>query len=216
LSTDDTGRRKMDTLDYWRLCDALNVIQAALLVVGSDPSNEANSVEHKHVDDRPQGYEAAKTAISNALRRKTIAGEAQPLFEYDTNGNIRGEVIGAIDLEKSLVEVAALRTWLAARGVKSGFFFPEAGSIPDYLDPRHPRYAPKLAAAVQAWLASEQEAAATGKSPKQALIKWLRVHAVEFGLTDDDGKPNETGIEEAAKVANWDTKGGAPRAPGND
>jgi hypothetical protein len=206
----------MDTLDYWRLCDALNVIQAALLVVGSDPSDEANSVEHKHVDDRPQGYEAAKTAISNALRRKTIAGEAQPLFQCDTNGSIRGEVIGAIDLEKSLVEVAALRTWLAARGAKSGFFFPEAGSTPDYLDPQHPRYAPKLAAAVQAWLASEQEAAVTGKSPKQALIKWLRVHAVEFGLTDDDGKPNETGIEEAAKVANWDTKGGAPKAPGND
>jgi hypothetical protein len=100
--------------------------------------------------------------------------------------------------------------------VKSGFFFPEAGSTPDYLDPLHPRYAPKLAAAVQAWLAAERESALAGKSPKQALITWLRVHAVEFGLTDDDGKLNETGIEEAAKVANWDKKGGAPKTPGND
>jgi hypothetical protein len=33
-------------------------------------------------------------------------------------------------------------------------------------------------------------------------MKWLREHAADFGLTDEDGKPNETGIEEAAKVAN--------------
>jgi hypothetical protein len=198
----------MESLDYWRLCDELNVIQAALLVVGSDPSVEANYVEGNKVESRPAGYEAAKTAISNALKRGAIAGEIQPVY------NTCGEVVGAIDLEKSLVEVASLRTWLAARGVKSGFFFPEAGSIPDYLDPRHPRYAPKLAAAVQAWLASEQEAAVTGRSPKQVLIKWLRVHAAEFALTDDDGKPNETGIDETAKVANWQLTGGAPKTPG--
>jgi hypothetical protein len=45
-------------------------------------------------------------------------------------------------------------------------------------------------------------------------MKWLREHAAEFGLTDDDGKPNETGIEEAAKVANWQPTGGAPKTPG--
>jgi hypothetical protein len=45
-------------------------------------------------------------------------------------------------------------------------------------------------------------------------VKWLREHAAKFGMTDDDGKPNETGIEEAAKVANWQPTGGAPKTPG--
>jgi len=53
-----------------------------------------------------------------------------------------------------------------------------------------------------------------GKTPKQALAKWLREHAAEFGMTDDEGKPNETGIEEAAKMANWQPGGGAPKTPG--
>jgi hypothetical protein len=44
-------------------------------------------------------------------------------------------------------------------------------------------------------------------------MKWLRENASEFGLSDDDGKPNETGIEETAKVANWQPGGGAPKTP---
>jgi hypothetical protein len=42
------------------------------------------------------------------------------------------------------------------------------------------------------WQATANEAAISGKSPKQALVKWLREQAAEFGLTEDDGKPNET------------------------
>ncbi|QBQ56110.1 hypothetical protein [Nitrosococcus wardiae] len=53
-----------------------------------------------------------------------------------------------------------------------------------------------------------------GKHPKQALAKWLREHAAEFCLTDDKGKLNEAGIQEAAKVANWQPGGGAPKTPG--
>jgi hypothetical protein len=51
------------------------------------------------------------------------------------------------------------------------------------------------------------------KSPKQALGKWLREHAVEFGLTNEEGQPIETAIEECSKVANWDAKGGATKTP---
>ena len=91
------------------------------------------------------------------------------------------------------------------------FLFPERTETADYLDPENSRYAPKLAAAVRAWQAVTDPA---GRHPKQALMKWLRENAAEFGLTDDEGKPNETGIEEAAKVANWQPGGGAPRTPG--
>jgi hypothetical protein len=203
----------LTSLDYWRLCDELTVVQAALLAAGCDPSDDEVYVENWSPENKPRGYVAARTGISNALRRGAIAGELIPAFEHDINGNVCGEVSGSIDVHASRVEVASLRTWLIGRGMKSGFFFPDAGDAPDYLDPRHPRYAPKLAAAIRAWLATENETAVNGKSPKQALAKWLREHASDFGLTDEEGKPNETGIEETAKVANWQLSGGAPKTP---
>jgi len=205
----------MDSFDYWRLCDELTVVQAALLIAGCDPSSDAADIESWNLRDRPIGYEAAKTAISNALRRGVIAGDIIPFSEYDDSGAYR-PVNGSMDLVSSRVEVASLREWLAGRGLKVGFFFPRETNSPDYLDPSHPRYAPKLAAAVRAWLAAGDDSAVIGKSPKQALAKWLREHALEFGLTDDEGKPNETGIEEAAKVANWQLTGGAPKTPGGN
>lgn len=112
---------------------------------------------------------------------------------------------------KTMIGVNDVREWLEQKGVRTGFFFPMATDAPDYLDTKNPRYAPKLAAAVRAW---QSVTDAGGKHPKQALAKWLREHAAEFGMTDDEGKPNETGIEEAAKVANWQPGGGAPKTPG--
>lgn len=106
-----------------------------------------------------------------------------------------------------------LVNWLASRGTDTGFFFQKKASNPNYLDPDHPRYAFKLAAAVNAWLALEDGGLIKGKSPKQVLTIWLRKHAADFKLSDEDGKPNETGIEECAKVANWQDKGGAPKTP---
>ncbi len=200
-------------LDYWRLCDQLDIVQAALLVCGHDPSADQGYVEGWDIEKRPTGYEAAKAAISNAMRNGSIEGQLIPLFEHDINGNKLGEIENSIDQTASRVEVESLRSWLADRGIHSGFFFPTATGAPDYLDPDHPRYAPKLAAAVKAWLASGDESATRGKSAKQALVKWLRENASEFGLSDDDGKPNETGIEETAKVANWQPGGGAPKTP---
>ena len=203
----------MEGLDYWRLCEQLDIVQAALLVCGHDPSADQSYVEEWTPDNRPPGYEAAKTAISNALRKELIEGQLIPLFEYDINGNQCGALENTIDPTSSRVEVESLRSWLVGRGFHTGFFFPTATGAPHYLDPDHPRYAPKLAAAVKAWLASGDESATRGKSAKQALVKWLRENASEFGLSDDDGKPNETGIEETAKVANWQPGGGAPKTP---
>jgi hypothetical protein len=204
---------EIDAREYWRLCDGLNIVQAALLIIGHDPSVDAEYVEGWGVEKRPLGYEAAKTAVSNALRSGRISGELIPKYEPDTDMILR-EVPGSVDIADSRIEVESLRTWLAGRGLKTGFFFPEPQVRQDYLDPKHPRYAPKLAAAVLAWEATGGEATMPGKSPKQMLMKWLREHAAQFELTDDEGNPNETGIEEAAKVANWQPTGGAPKTPG--
>jgi hypothetical protein len=203
---------ELASLNYWRLCDELTVMQAALLIVSEDPSKNEH-IENWKMEERPHGYEAAKTAISNALRKGSIKGKLIPFYEIEINGNSCGEILDSIDIKESRVDVESLRTWLRSRGVKTGFFFPTTSDYQDYLNPEHPRYAPKLAAAVQAWLAVGENAGKDGKSVKQSLLKWLREHAAIYKLSDDDGKPNETGIEECAKVANWQDKGGAPKTP---
>ena len=204
----------MEALDYWRLCDELTVNQAALLVAGVDPAGYTN-IEQLNLDERPTGFDAARHAITSALRRGNIAGEIFEFSDHNSSGDLIGYIPDTVDPATSRIEVDALRKWLQGRGLKFGFFFPEGSSTPDYLDKNHPRYAPKLAAAVRAWLATDGNAAISGKSPKQALTKWLREQAAGLGMTDDEGKVNETGIEEVAKVANWQLTGGAPKTPGS-
>lgn len=226
----------MDELDYWRLCDELNIVQAALLVTGEAPTI-ASYIEDWKPEERPRGYEAAKTAITHgllsydafsramasdldgvspehldSLHRRSIEGSLVPHFDTDMNGNTLGPIEGTVDVYRSTVVVDSLRQWLLSRGFKSGFFFPDPVTTgePEYLDPRSPRYAPKLAAAVRAWQAVTDPGK---KSAKQALDKWLREHASEFGLTDDEGLPVNQAIEECSKVANWNASGGAPKTP---
>lgn len=199
----------MDELNYWRWCEELSIVQAAFLSVGVDPSSEVGSnCESWKIHERPAGYEAAKTAIFNAFCRGDIKGAIVPKYDNDINGNDY-PVDGTISLN-SRIDVESLRAWLARRGLKPAFFFPALTDKPDFLDPNNPRYAPKLAAAVRAWQAVTDPGK---KSAKQALEKWLREHAAEFGLVDDDGNPVNQAVEECSKVANWNQVGGAPKTP---
>lgn len=54
--------RESEDLNFWRLCDELSVIQAALLITGNSPSGEFRYAEDSSI--KPAGYDAAKTAIS--------------------------------------------------------------------------------------------------------------------------------------------------------
>lgn len=212
LNPGDSGlldQFKLDSMDYWRLCDELTILQAALLVAGEDPATSHAYVENWTIEQRPIGYEAAKTAITHALRKGTIIGNIEPMYEGDINGN-QYPIEGTISVASSTVDVESLRDMLKRRGLRTGFFFPTESDSPDYLDSRHPRYAPKLAAAVSAWTAVTDP----GKiSPKKALEKWLREHAAMFGMTDDEGNPVNQAIEDCSKVANWQPGGGAPKTP---
>jgi hypothetical protein len=197
----------MDALDYWRLCDELSVVQAALLIVGKDPSGLQAIIDSQAPSDMPSGYAAAKSALINAIRSKQLRANIVETGDEDFT---------APDWHYTTVNVGDLKLWLSLRGFESGFFFPLAKRGPDYLSTDHANYSPKLAAATHAWMAiSADPELRRGKSVKQALVVWLRQHANEFGLTKEDGNPNEQGIEDVAKIANWDTKGGAPRTPGD-
>ncbi|MDA1372720.1 MAG: hypothetical protein O2971_18455 [Proteobacteria bacterium] len=210
----DEYESELSSLDLWRLCDELTIVQAALLLSGLEPSGNQDFVEHWEPHKRPPGYEAAKAALTRALKRGDIDGEIAPHYDTDINGHIIGPIDGTIDLQQSVLEVASVKNWLGKRGISTGFFFAEKEDFLDFLDTKHPRYSPKLAASVSAWFAIDSEESLNGKSPKSALERWLRENAADYGLSDEEGKPNEKGIEECAKVANWQTKGGAPKTPG--
>ena len=198
--------KKLEKFDYWRLCDELTVVEAALLLQDRDPSGDYCYVEGWELHQRPEGYEGSKNAISRALANNVIQGKRVLVEQVSDEGQ---GVAGEIDVSKSVVDVESLRNWLSSRGISTGFFFPKQKTA-EYLDPSHPRYAPKLAAAVHAWL---ETAEIKGGTPKQALQKWLRNHAGQYDLCDEDGKHNEQGIDEVAKVANWQRSGGAPKTP---
>lgn len=206
----------MEKMDYWRLCDELSVVNAALLVAGLDPSdypgvidwNEFKSSEGEE-RNRPKEFYPAFHAISNAVFSERLKSNIE---ETSCDPNI---IRPFPDWDRITVFVDDLKDWLRGRGFKTGFFFPETGGAPDYLDTNHKHYAPKLAAAVNAWEAVNAEPKVLrGKTVKQALEIWLRKNAGQYGLTKDDGNPNEQGINEIAKISNWDVKGGAPKTPG--
>ncbi|WP_429497430.1 hypothetical protein ACQUFY_12790 [Robbsia andropogonis] len=219
----------------WYLHDHLSVMEAAALIADYDPGRVQRCQNDTNFERNFSRLYPAQSALINAITNHKLAAtlryDAEPRYlagldNLEERGRWNGEevreiksnddesfVIGPVpNWHRSTVAVENVRSWLSSRGYRAGFFFPEAVDAPDYLDSSTPRYAPKLAAAVSAWQSVTNP---DGKHPKQALMKWLREHAAKFGLTDDEGKPNETGIEEVAKVANWQSTGGAPKTPGS-
>ena len=232
----------------WKLADRLTVQQAAALIAGVEPGavrfsnfDDGAPVFFEHegytetdgIGDCRTAFEALKNAINDGRLKATIRRDARlgGWDEYPKPGEAEREdwdgdkvfFCTSPNWKKTTVDRSDLVTWLESRGHNTGFFFPAAvaSDDPDYLNPKHPRYAPKLAAAVRAWQAVTDTG---GLRPKQALEKWLREHAQQLdsmtpkgkpSLMTAKGKPNETGIEEIAKVANWETTGGAPTTPGD-
>lgn len=222
----------MEKMNYWRLSDEFSVVQAVLLIVDLFPDEFPYVMtweEHK----RPENFSATFSALSHAILGERLPAtlrykaEMLPVFteeelnHYSLNGmNLTDSSMTYskdVDWDQSTIKIDDLKKWLFSRGVTTGFFFPEAGgnNCSHYLDTGNKNYAPKLGAAIGAWQAVNANPELTkGKTVKQALLKWLRENADQFGLTKDDGNPNEQGIEEIAKISNWDTKGGAPKTPG--
>ncbi len=198
--------------EWWNFVDDFTIHQAALLIAGVEPNSETGTYCRDWKPyEQPDGYRILIRALSSALEDGTLKGRHIPYFERDINGNECGEIEGTTDIDRSSVERGALVSWMAGKGRRRGFFFPEADSgRPDYMDPSHPRYSAKLAAAVTAWQAVTDPG---GKHPKQALEKWLNEHAGRFGMTDEDGMPIKQAVTDCAKVANWEPGGGAPKTP---
>jgi hypothetical protein len=209
--------------DNWQIHErpvGYEAAKAALsyaILSGKLPATIRRSAWERGWDEEPGDGEHYTKSVHIFSSDLTLAGcpelrEGIPGQSIQTRGVIyRAEP----DWNLTTVAVDDLRLWLSRRGFKTGFFFPESTNTPDYLDPQQPYYASKLAAAIDAWQAvTADPELLRGVTAKQAIMKWLRKNADRYGLTKDDGNPNELGIEEVAKIANWDIKGGAPKTLG--
>ena len=190
-----------DKIDYWHLADELTVEQATLLILNANPSTPEAVSFIGGIND----FETISKIIKNAVSADQFRSR-KVYTEYHAGAEIHwGETVFSVD---------DLKEWLSRKGFTNNFFFPKATTKADYLDKTNPNYAPKLAAAIHAWIAVTSETSLLeGKTPKHAIDKWLRQHANEYGLTKDDGSPNESAIDEISKNANWKPEGGASKTP---
>lgn len=196
--------------DFWRLHDAYSILQAAALVAGLSPSDiQFDQDDSPFMPDNPDHDEdwpsrsSSFTAAYSAITTAVQLGKLVSRSRYGKSDN-------STHPANSLILVDDLKEWLREKRLRPGFFFDRREETPNYLDKRHPRYAPKLAAAIRAW---EEVGDVEGTSVKDALKKWINEHAVEFELTKENGVAPRQTVEEIAKVANWQREGGAPRTP---
>jgi hypothetical protein len=220
MDMDEILQENIDPI--WHLHDTLTVRQAASIIAGFDPSyiaeklsmyefkgncdSTANSSSKVFLHEFPKIH-AAESSLVNAIKAEQLNARKESV-EADSSMTFK---FPPLDLEETTIDLNDLKKWLLSRNFTTGFFFENQESDRPYLDKSYERYAPKLAAAVRAW---ENVTETQGESVKQSLVVWLNRHADEFGLTKKDGMPNESGIEETAKIANWKTGGGASKTPG--
>ncbi len=262
-----------DGLFYWKLCDELSVVDAAILIIGENPSEQIDvfdaeeGVRRYNDDGSPKTKQrrdyanlqpvlkALRSAIlSNRLRAK-VSYPARGVYHYSPELSVMGEPVyhtvklelgdseeqtvvfdhlvscksaaalihlggpvevarGADELwilkepnwDQTTVAIDDLKAWLSERGLFPLFFFP-SGVSDGFRDPSHPRYSAKLATAVAAW--EKVDRAAKRKSVKQSLSEWVVSNGTQFGLGNSDGVVSQTAAEEVARIANWQTSGGA-------
>jgi len=196
---------------FWRLADSFTPQQAAALIGGADPHSVSQQCDYFHNGEgwrELKGIEPVRTVwhiVLNAITSQTLKADVRYIVLDKREIDWNSTTIARKDLIK----------WLKSRGMKTGFFFPNAtlktSDTFNCLNPKHPHYSPKLAAAIKAWeaLANIQ---ITGKHPKQALSAWLVQNATRLELINSNGKINREGIDEIAKIANWKKTGGAPKS----
>lgn len=196
-------RQCVEPIDYWKLCTEYSVVQAALLTCGHDPDAYQYRVEDQA--KQPTGYNAVRSALRNAI----LSGSLEANARY-SQGDFDSPP--TLNLHDTTIHFADLARFLKTSGFSSPVF--ERPSVSTEDEAADFAYPPKLAAANKAWAAvTANPALLVGKSPKQALEKWLIENSADLQLLNRDGTVNRTGIEEICKVANWKPSGGATPTP---
>ncbi len=189
--------------EIYKLSATLEIWEIAILLLGLNPSS---------ISTRESDRYGVETYFSDIPEE--IDGQFQALKKVLIAAIREEEIKNCFDNQPSdftSVEVQALKNWIKSKGFKCSFFDISNTENQPYLDRDHPHYSPKLHAAIKSWM-EFKDAEIEGTSPKETLKVWLSGHAVELDLIHG-GNPNKSAIEEVAKIANWETKGGAPKTP---
>lgn len=219
-------------LEHWRLCDPLSLEDAAALLAGYDPEEINRQQNDTGFDQNHPFLYTMETSLRNAVlsnrlqvMRRVSTGKYHHIRMAGDESEGWWEPVDELSLSGTLVAVDDLKNWLTSMGVDGGFFFTEHEGIepgsnrPDPMNKNSKFYAPKLAAAIEAWETLQQD-------PKlqdaNAVVKeatdWLTENAERLNILWTDPKTGETippksTIEAMAKIINWNDKGGVNKTP---
>lgn len=194
---------KYRSLKHWLLCEKYTVAEAAYLILEIVPN-----IDDEGISDFT--YKEELKALQKALDQAGVSGAIKAETERDINGY---QWVAGL-YKDSLIQ------WLEKNRVKAPLFLPDSpqaggSQTPPYLNKDHPYYSPKLALAVRAWeaVALGDEYQNSSRTVKQNIEDVARSLAVEVELVGDGEKVPDAAIDQVAKVANWNTAGGAPKTP---
>ena len=195
----------MDDLECWKALEQYTLKEAVLLFIGENPAPGRSDLQYLKDRKLKGKYVPAKRLFIEAIQSAELPAEKvhreegkMPEHYYESR----------ICMESCTVCKKDIETWLRSNEIPSEFF--EESGQPGYLNPKHERYAPKLAAAVHAWLAMQDGELLRKTTPSMALEKWLGEHATEYLKDKDVFTP--TAIGECARIANW-KRGGPTEIP---
>lgn len=183
-----------------------SIHEAALLLAGHDPEDFVE-VPESHLPRLASNYCRTRDAITRAVETGRL--EAARSEWLDNGFGSRSTLC----IYGTLIAVENLDAFATGAGNPCPAFSRQR-NLSARMDAACPTYPPKLDAANKAWAAvTSDPTLLRGKSPKQAMTKWLTDNAAECGLINKHGKLNQTGIREICKVANWKPSGGATPTP---
>lgn len=116
------------------------------------------------------------------------------------------------DWSETTIKTADLKAWLHDMALDDHFFATSSEQhSEDFMNANHPRFAPELALAVEAWRSmGAREKFVNG--PKHAILKWIEDHPEAWKGAING--PSVSAKERIATLANWNPAGGAPKSGG--
>ncbi len=180
----------------WGVVSTLTIKQAAWLLCNQDPDN----TDQPNMPT-PSGVKAIRIALLESLAN----GELVPLRHYENCGygpvlvNSKRE---EADESSTEVRTEELTRWADMKQLRHGWRNYMAHGIEGF-DPS--RYPPEIRTAIEAHDAVRyDEKALAGKSPKKALLTWLKSNHSNLSTEAQN---------RIATMSNWDPQGGAPKTP---
>ena len=142
----------------WKLHPYLPLSDAAALIAGYEPMQIGRCQRDTWFDQGFPDYRPTVLALVGAVLVGDLGADIA-YVDVDKEDNIRlssegfwERINNHISASGTRIRKADLLAWMEANGHRPEFFFPDkVEGEPDFLSPQHPRYAPKLAAAVRAW-----------------------------------------------------------------